>query len=508
MRKILMAGTAASLFLLAAFCLAQNAPSAGPPGANEADKKPSASAPAPLPPDSRTSGQITLQGKTVRYTAVAGSLPALDEEGVSHGDFSYVAYYVDAGDVAKRPVTFLFNGGPLASSRSMQMSIGPKRLSTADAPPPRRLIDNTDSWLDFTDLVFIDPIDTGWSRPYDAEDAKKRFWGVAQDADSLAKFVQTWTEREHRWQSPKYLAGVSYGGFRQPKMAKVLGELNIPLSGLVMLSPPIDMVSARGGERPLEPAIVLPSATAAAIEKATGKDIDPAQLAEVERYAVTEYATDLLRGVNDKAAIERMSAKVAQFTNLDPALVQRWGARIDGEAFLREFWRKEGKVGGHSDVMVTTYDPNPISAEASESLSAGSPSIGAFVDYIQNVLKWKVDAPYKERSSAAAMSWEWNPGGNNGFQGWMTPELNVANELRGMLAANDKLKVLIAHGATDFNTMYMGSKLIVDQISDYGGQHRLQLKVYPGGHGFFGTRDSARHMLHDDVRAMYAREIK
>lgn len=501
MKKILVVG--ASLFLLSASCLAQT-----PPAAPPVEAKPSPQA--PLPPDARSSGQITLQGRPVKYTAVAGSIPALDEEGVSHGDFSYVAYYAEAADVSKRPVTFVYNGGPLASSRAMQLAIGPKRLPPHGSSLPPSLIDNADSWLDFTDLVFVDPIGTGWSRPAgDAADAQKRFWGIAQDADSLSKFVQTWVTRERRWQSPKYLAGVSYGGFRIPKMAKVLGNLDVPLSGLVMLSPAIDMVTARGGQHPLEAAILLPTLTAAAIEKKTGKDIDPAQLAEVEHYALTEYATDLLRGVNDRAAIERMSAKVAKFTGLDLALVQRLGARIDSDTFRRELWRDEGKIGGVSDVMMAAYDAEPISATPSDSyFTAGSQGVSAVVDYISNVLKWKVGAPYNEGSAQASMSWEWNPGGNNGYQGWATPELDVSTDLRGMLAANDKLKVLIAHGATDLNTVYMGSKMIVDQIPDFGDEHRLQLKVYPGGHGFFISRESSRRALHDDVRTMYARQIE
>jgi carboxypeptidase C (cathepsin A) len=265
-----------------------------------------------------------------------------------------------------------------------------------------------------------------------------------------------------------------------------------------MLSPAIDFAKARGGQNPLASAIALPTLTAAAIEKATGKDIDPAQLAEVERYALTEYTNDLLRGVNDRAAVERMSEKVARFTGLDAALVRQWRGRIDEGAFRRELWRDEGKIGGVDDVMISAYDTGEDGPEA----HAGSAGPVAIADYIANVLKWKVDAPYREHIAHAGIGWDWN---SDDFR---TPGLDATGDLRDMLAANADLEVLVAHGATDLNTLYMGSKLIVDQIPDFGGDHRLRFKVYPGGHGFYRSREASGRALHDDARAMYERRSK
>jgi carboxypeptidase C (cathepsin A) len=468
----------------------------------QSDKVPAARTNA-LPPDTRTSGQIVLQGRTVKYTAIAGSLPATDATGERRGDISFIAYIADYEQSSRRPLTFFFNGGPGVSSATLNVvGLGPKRLASRAPSSQPALVDNPDSWLDFTDMVFVDPIGTGWSRATGGPDeARKYFWGVQQDIDSLSRFIVDWIVKQQRLQSPKYLVGESYGGFRAPRIARRLLSLGIGVSGFVMVSPAIDFVSARGGESPLWPAILLPSYAAGAIERATGKDVDPAQLADAEHYALTEYATDLLRGVNDQAALSRMSENVSRYTGLPPELVRRLGGRIDPTTFRRENWRDKGEVGSIMDASTTIYDPDPGSAELPQidaSMSGSTATASAVIDYVANVLRWKVDAPYYASNPQVGMSWDWNS------EGFVTPGLDATHDLREMLALNADLQVLVAHGATDLNTAYLGSKLILDQIPDFGNAHRLGFKLYPGGHVFY-SRDRARHAFHGDARSLYAR---
>jgi carboxypeptidase C (cathepsin A) len=503
-----MKSIVATLLLGAVFAvpaLAQEQKSAEP-AKQETAKKDETPA---LPADSRTSGQVTVNGRVIKYTAVAGALTMRDEKGQRRGDIAFVAYLADAKNPAKRPITFAFNGGPGSASAWLHLGVlGPKRLAfgnEGDVPSKTpSLIDNQETWLDFTDMVFIDPIGTGWSRPaQDTDENKKAFWGVRQDIDSMSKFVALWLAKYQRLQSPKYLAGESYGGFRAPRIASHLQTVEgVGVQGLVVISPVIDFGLWRGTRNtPFAYVATLPSMTAAAMEKASGHDVKVEQLAAVEQYAMTEYLVDLMRGRQDAQAIDRMSDKVTKFTGLDPALVKRLGARIDNTTFVRELRRDKGEIGSRYDASVTAYDPYPNAAEQNwgDPILQGAiaPVTSAIVDYVSNTLNWKVEAPYKVLNGEVNQKWDWNQspfgGGNSN---------DASEDLRKAVALDKNLKVLVVHGATDLVTPYMASRMVVDQIPAMGDPNRIRLKVYPGGHMFY-TRDASRRGLKDDVRTLY-----
>src|SRR5579871_3558873 len=306
-----------------------------------------------LPADSTTDQSIEIGGRTLRFKATAGSIPLNNaDDGSLLAEVAYVSYVIP-GDT-HRPVTFVFNGGPGAASAYLNLgAIGPWRLPFAQlaVSSPPSLQPNAETWLDFTDLVFIDPPGTGYSRiAASGEEGRRQFWSVDGDADALATFIRKWVEQTGRQQSVKFIAGESYGGFRAPKVARRLQDQGLGVRGLVMISPVIDF--ATFGERrhvPMTWVEHLPSMAAAALD-AKGQYSRDA-LRDVERYAAGDYLLDLLKGERDAAAVARISARVATLTGLDPALVKRLAGRVDRETFQRELHRSEGRIG-------SAYDPN------------------------------------------------------------------------------------------------------------------------------------------------------
>ena len=279
-----------------------------------------------LPADVTTDHTVELPDRTLRFKATAGTIPINNGEGKLQAEIAYIAYVRSEGRSGSRPLTFAINGGPGAASAYLQLgAMGPWRLpldnitpsSTSDAVP------NPETWLDFTDLVFVDPVGTGYSRFIaTGDEVRKQFWSVDGDIDVLATFMRKWIEKNGRQASKKFIAGESYGGFRAPKLAGKLNDQGVAVSGLIMVSPVLDFGwRGNGRQSPLGWVSRLPSMAAAAREAKA--PFDREALREAERYAAADYLQDLLRGERDVAALERISARVAQFTGLDPALVRR-----------------------------------------------------------------------------------------------------------------------------------------------------------------------------------------
>ena len=451
-----------------------------------------------LPADITTDQTVELPGRTLRFKATAGSLPLNDGEGALQAEVAYVAYAM--GGDTKRPVTFVFNGGPGAASAYLGLgAIGPWRLPldrlTVSTPPT--LQPNAETWLDFTDLVFIDPPGTGYSRiAASGDDARRRFWSVDGDAEALAVFIRKWIEQAGRQGSVKFIAGESYGGFRAPKVARKLQEQGVGIRGLVMISPVIDFGGF--GERrhvPMSWVAHLPSMAAAAMDRA-GK-FDREALREVERYAAGDYLLDLLKGERDAAAVARISARVAVLTGLDPALVKRLAGRVDSGTFQREAYRDQGLVGSMYDPTITAYDPYPTSPTSHfpDPVLDGTraPLTTAMTDLYQHVLNWRVEQPYQLLNREVSSRWDWGRGRTG-------PE--VVDDLRNDLAGDPNVRVLVAHGANDLVTPYFASQLLLDQLPAYGSAERLKLAVYGGGHMFY-NRDASRRALHDDAEALF-----
>jgi len=460
-------------------------------------------APNPLPAPSVTSHELQLQGRTLRFKATAGAIRLNDgQSGKPIADLSYVAYELEGADKAKRPITIAINGGPGASSAWLDLGgLGPWRLPLDGAVPssPPVTVDNAETWLDFTDLIFLDPPGTGYSRMLaDGDEARKHFYSVNGDIEALSVAIRKWLTDNKRLESPKYIVGESYGGFRAPKLAHRLEDNEgIGITGLILISPVLDFGWFETGNNPLSFATRLPSMTAAArgLNGTNGRSA----LADVEAYARGPYIVDLLHGERDAEAQARIVDKVAGFTGLDKALVKRLGGRIDPRTFARERTRAEGRISSQYDSLATGLDPDPHAASSDHSdpvLDAyKTPLAAAMADITANRLNWPVEARYEILNENVNRQWDWNGRG----------QAESLSDLKSVLALDPHMHVLIVHGLTDEVTPYFTSELLIDQVAPLGDANRLRLAVYGGGHMVY-AKDGSRAALRDDARKLITGE--
>ena len=453
-----------------------------------------------LPPDSTTKQTLALPGRTLAFSATAGSIRLFDDKGESQADIAYTAYQLDGADPATRPVTFLFNGGPGAASAYLQLgAAGPWRLSiNGDAAIPSASPDlqpNAETWLDFTDLVFIDPVGTGYSRfVATGDDVRKKFFSTDGDVSSIALTIRRWLEKSGRLLSPKYLAGESYGGMRGPKIVRNLQiEQGVGVRGLILFSPVLDFREFTGSSM-LQYVWSLP--TMAAVARQAKGAVTRADMADVENYARGEFLADLLKGTADTAATTRLADKFAALTGIDQAVSRRLAGRLDAIEFRREFDRKEGKVTGRYDASVMGFDPNPDSSfyhfndPSGETLTG--PLTSAAVDLTTRKLNWRPDGSYHLLNGAIEKAWDFGRGIN-------PPE--SISQLRQILALDPKLKLLVGHGLFDLATPYFGTKILLDQLPAFASPSRVKLVVYPGGHMFY-SRDASRQAFRAEAEAL------
>jgi carboxypeptidase C (cathepsin A) len=499
---------AVGLFALAASFIParadEAAPQTPPQQKADADRTPSQATtpPHPLPAPATTAHVLELPGRSLHFHAVAGAIRLSDaQSGEPQADVAFTAFLLDGADPATRPVSFVVNGGPGAASAWLDLgAMGPWRLNFG-APPyspsaPPIPVDNADTWLDFTDLVFIDPPGTGYSRILaKGEEPRHHFYSVEGDIDSLAVVIRKWLAENKRLESPKFIVGESYGGFRAPKVARRLQDQEgVGVAGIVMISPVIDFGWFEGTNNPLTFATRLPSQAAAArgLEGADGRD----KLADVEAYATGPYLSDLLRGERDPAALARVSEEVARLTGLDPVFVRRLGGRIDPASFARERERAEGKVSSLYDADVSGFDPSPhaASSEYSDPVldAVKTPLASAMADITASRLGWPVDARYEILNESVSHQWDWDGG---------RAKTQALSDIRQALALDPAFRVLIAHGLSDQVTPYFASKLLIDQIPPMGDAARVRLKVYGGGHMLY-LRDGSRAALREDARQL------
>ncbi|QBB72569.1 S10 family peptidase [Pseudolysobacter antarcticus] len=470
-----------------------------PKDGKEAGKDDSSKLP-PFPVDKTIHETTTVGGKKINYDATVGSLPVLDDKGKVIADVMFTAYTMPGRD---RPITFALNGGPGASSVYLNLgALGPKRVqfgSEGNSPSdPATAMDNPGTWLDFTDLVFIDPVGTGFSRArVEEKDAKKEFYGTDADINYLSRVIYDWLVKNGRLTSRKYLVGESYGGFRGPRITHYLQtRLGVAMNGLVLVSPYLEPTASEGGDlSPLPWMLTLPSIAAANLER-HGKLTDAA-MAEIINYTRGEYVTDLLKGRSDPQAVERIVKRVTELTGLDAAFVRRAGGRLETQAYLREIYRGEGKLGSRYDSNVTGWDPFPFDPEqrTNDPILDGiiAPTTTAMVDFVTRTVGWKFAGRYNALSYEVNRLWDRGEEGRKGS----------VEQLRQSVAIDSKLQVLIVHGWGDLSCPFMASKLIVDQMPVMGDPNRVQVKEYPGGHMFYSRADSSAAMRRD-VMAVYA----
>ena len=453
-----------------------------------------------LPLDSTTRQTLELPGRKLTFTATAGSIRLFDDKGEPQADIAYTSYQLDGADRDSRPVTFLFNGGPGASSAWLQLgTAGPWRLpldgeAVAPSASPA-LAPNAETWLDFTDLVFIDPVGTGYSRfVATGEDVRRRFYSVDGDVNSVALTIRRWLEKHDRLLSSKYVAGESYGGIRGPKVVRNLQtEQGIGVRGLILVSPLFDFREFSGSSL-LRYVASLPSYVAVARE---GKGpVAHADLADVEAYARGEFLSDLIKGQADVEATNRLADRVAGLTGIDQAVSRRLAGRFDTSEFRRALDRKNGTVTGRYDASVRGLDPYPDSDfyhfgdPSGDALQA--PLSSATVDLLTRKLNWRPDGSYEVLNRAVGRAWNYGHG--------ISPAQSVS-DLRQILAADAKMNVLVAHGLFDLATPYFGSKMVLDQLPRFASPPRVKLVVYPGGHMFY-SRDGSRQAFRAEVERL------
>jgi len=453
-----------------------------------------------LPADATTEHSIdTAQGK-LAYTATAGTLAFFNETGEQSAAVFYTAYVAkDAG--ANRPLTFVFNGGPGAASAFLNLGlVGPRIL---DLGPDARnfahaeLRDNPDTWLQFTDLVLIDPIGTGWSRTVKPGDGKD-FWNVGSDASAMAKVVALYVDKNNRAASPKYLLGESYGGFRAAKVARaVQREQGISVNSIVMLSPLLEGWLTFGDDgSALRAALVLPSLAAAELER---KGAFSAQaLASAEKFAMTDYLTTLAGPTPQGQAGDAFYQHVAQVSGLPLDLVKQQRGFVTG-AFVKNL--RADKIVSLYDATFAVDDPFP----EQKSGHAPDPILdavaraygGAFANYARHELGFKTEMTYQLLASDVIQHWDWGKGGR--------PGVGVESDLRVLLGFDRSFRVLIAHGYSDMVTPFAETRYLLDHLPPFGPAGRVSLKLYRGGHMVY-LNPQSRKAFSSDAAAFYREE--
>jgi carboxypeptidase C (cathepsin A) len=457
---------------------------------------------APLPADSVVHHSLDLPGRKLTFTTTAGAIAATGDGAKPLADIAFVAYTLDGADAATRPVTFVFNGGPGMASGWLQVGdLGPWSIplggaamhpSASPVPAP-----NGDTWLDFTDLVFIDPAGTGYSRAIaTGDDARRELYSVDGDIDYLAQVVRRWLDQANRIVSPKFLLGESYGGFRVPRLAHTLAhDEGVGVSGILAISPALDFGGRSAALDPLAWATRLPSM--AAVARAAKGAVTRADVADAEAYAAGEYTTDFLRGVSDPAAVARMVQHVTALTGLDPALVARYSGRVGWEIFVAEVDRAKGRVASPYDATVTSPDPFPLTPygdyEEPVVQALIPPVTSAMVALYSEQLHWRPTELYRLSNLSVFHAWDWGRRRGGGEE--------AVSALRTALALDPHLRVLIGQGLFDLLTPYFGTELILRQVPPLGETSRIQLLVYPGGHMFY-TDDTSRAAFRDAARKL------
>src|ERR1700733_10643780 len=387
--------------------------SGAPGGRGNAANSPSAAEQHRLPADAITKQTIVLPGRTLAFTATAGSIHLFNERGDPQADIASTAYQLDGVDSRSRPVTFFLNGGPGAASAYLQLgAAGPWRLPiNADAAISSASPDlqpNAETWLDFTDLVFIDPVGTGYSRfVATEEDVRKRFYSIDGDVNALAVVIRRWLEKSDRLLSPKFIVGESYGGIRGPKIVHELQtQQGVGVKGLILISPVLDFREFSGSSL-LQYVASLP--TMAAVARQAKGPVTRDDMADVETYARGDFLGDLVKGEADAEATTRLSDRVAALTGIDQAVSPPLAGRFDVSEFRREFDRRDCNVTGRDDASVLGFDPNPDSSVSHFSDPSGDPLIApltsAAVDLTMRKLNWRPDGSYRLLNGSVERSW-------------------------------------------------------------------------------------------------------
>ena len=460
----------------------------GPPSAQARGPQERPSPPAEEPPVV-THHEIRAGGKTLRYTATVGMMPIRNREGETEARIFFMAYTLDdSGNRNRRPLTFSFNGGPGSASVWLHLgAIGPKRVkmnSDGTMPaPPYELVDNEYTWLNQSDLVFIDPVGTGYSRAVRPELAA-RFFGLQGDIESVGEFIRMYLTRYERWTSPLFLAGESYGTTRASALSGYLIGRGIAFNGIVLISTIMNFETtdfAPGNDLPY--AMYLPSYAATAwYHKKLPSDLQarPVQqiVSEVEQWAANDYSLALQKG-DLLTAQERQDviAKLSRYTGLSTQFIDNANLRVSLSLFRKELLRSEKRSIGRLDARFKGFDANIATDspdfDASEA-AIRPPYTTTFNNYIRSELNYKSDLEYYILGGGITSPWNWNT--NNSY-------VDTSVALRTALARNPYLKIFVAMGYYDMATPYFAVQYTLHHISlDPSLLKNFSTGYYEAGH--------------------------
>ncbi|HLK22451.1 MAG TPA: hypothetical protein VKT81_26075 [Bryobacteraceae bacterium] len=486
-----------------------------PGDAPDAAAKPAAgSEQFPAPPavetTSKTKHEITVGGKKLPYSATAGTLVLKKDDGKPWASIFYIAYTRDdVTDSAKRPLTFTFNGGPGSSSVWLHMgALGPKRVamgSEGEQPaPPYHLIDNEDTALAYTDLVFIDPVTTGFSREAPGENPAQ-FHSFDGDLESVGEFIRLWTTRNQRWDSPKFLAGESYGTTRASALSQyLLQHHGIYLNGITLISSVMNFQTILfGSGNDLPYILYLPSYTATAwYHKKLPADLGDLEKAvgEARNFANNEYTVALMKGDKITAAERAQVARqLARLTGLSEDFVQESNLRISIARFTKELLRKERRTVGRYDSRLQgvdydsagenpDYDPSYASVQGAYT--------AAFNEYVRQELKYESDLPY-EILTGKVRPWS--------YKRFENQYVNTAEMLRQAMSQEPHLKVMIANGYYDLATPFFATEYTVNHLGlDPSRSGNINLTYCGAGHMLY-TKKSCLDDLSKSMTDFYHR---
>jgi carboxypeptidase C (cathepsin A) len=490
----------------ASFVIAQQ-----PGGEKPVDKSGDKSAEKPKeekkPPEDKTvqtKHSVRIGGQEVKYTATAGTIVMKLEDGTPKASVFFVAYTKDdVSDASKRPITFAFNGGPGAGSLWLHVgALGPRRVEMGDAgnllPPPYKFVDNESSILDVTDLVFIDPVTTGYSRTVPGE-ADKQFHGVQEDVQSVGDFIRLWTTRNRRWGSPKFLAGESYGTTRAAGLSGYMQQrYGMYLNGIILISSILNFQTAEFDEgNDLPYVLYLPTYTAIAWyhKKLPGDlqgDLQKA-ISESKAFAVNEYADALMKGdALPQARRAEIAQKLSRLTGLPADYIDRANLRIEIFRFDKELLKNERRTVGRLDGRFTGID-----ADAAGEQPDYDPSLAAIVgpytatlnEYVRGELKFESDLPY-EFLTGRVRPWNYAPYENR--------YVNVAETLRRAMTQNQFLRVFVGKGYYDLATPFFAADYTFDHLGlDPTLRAHISGGYYEAGHMMYVHHDSLAKLKQD-----------
>lgn len=458
-----------------------------------------------------THHEIRVNGKTLRYTATAGRLPIKNADGETEAHMFFIAYTLDGGG-PKRPLMFSFNGGPGSSSVWLHLgAVGPKRVKMLPEgfmpSPPFQLVDNEFSWLDQVDLVFIDPVGTGYSRPAKKELGKK-FWGVKGDISSVGEFIRLYLTRYERWASPLFLVGESYGTTRAAGLSGYLIDHGIAFNGIVLVSSVLNFQTlefTRGNDLPY--ILYLPSYTAAAwFHKKLAPDLQDnfqRALRQSELFASSTYTDALAKGDRlDPRERQSVIELLSKFTGLNTQYLDNANLRVTEGQFTKELLRNQRKTIGRLDSRFTGTDLNGVGEQPDfdPSMAAIRPPYTAmFNQYVRSELGYKSDSEYYILGGGFR-EWDWGSAGE-GFP-------DTAEALRAAFAKNNYMKLFVANGYFDLATPYYATQYTLAHLGLQPEVARnISTGYYDAGHMMYIQNDSLSR-LKQDVSKFISESLK